>query len=106
MAPIAAKRRRNAFRTIPDISFFDVEKKIETSNSRLPPEDGSVRPQTLGTRVSDDPRHFIFRHRNNQDFMANFFVEPVFLMRKNATATFSRIMTTSQEKSRLDRVLE
>ena len=25
------------------------------------PEGGSVRPQTLGKRVSDDPRHFIFR---------------------------------------------
>ena len=32
-------------------------------NGRLPPEDGSVRPQTLEKRVSDDPRHFIFRHR-------------------------------------------
>ena len=28
--------------------------------------DGSVRPQTLGKRVSDDPRHFIFRHREKK----------------------------------------
>ena len=30
-------------------------------NGRLPPEDGSNRPQTSGKRVSGDPRHFIFR---------------------------------------------
>ena len=30
---------------------------FETSNGRLPPEDGSVRSET---HVSDDPRHFIF----------------------------------------------
>ena len=36
---------------------------FETLNGRLPPEDGSVRPQTLGKRVSDDSRHFIFRRR-------------------------------------------
>ena len=33
---------------------------MQTLNSRLPPEDGSVRPETLGKRVSDDSRHFIF----------------------------------------------
>ena len=38
--------------------------KIQKSlNGLLPPADGSVRPQTLGKRVSDDPRHFIFRHQ-------------------------------------------
>ena len=42
--------------------FWSAE-KVEFSNGRLPPEDGSVRPQTLGKRVSDDPRHFIFRRR-------------------------------------------
>ena len=36
-------------------------KKVEFLNGRLPTEDGSVRPQTLGKRVSDDARHFIFR---------------------------------------------
>ena len=35
--------------------------KYKILNGCLPPEDGSVRPQTLGKRVSDDPRHFIFR---------------------------------------------
>ena len=38
-----------------------ISDKCETLKGRLPPEDGSVRPQTLGKRVSDDPRHFIFR---------------------------------------------
>ena len=33
----------------------------ETSNDRLPLELGSVRPQTLPKRVSDNPRHFMFR---------------------------------------------
>ena len=45
---------------------FRVPKKSDfckTLNGRLPPEDGSVRPQTLGKRVSDDPRHFIFRRK-------------------------------------------
>ena len=44
-------------------SKFWGAKKVEFSKGRLPPEDGSVRPQTLGKRVSDDPRHFIFRRR-------------------------------------------
>ena len=47
-------------------SKFWGAKKVEFSNDRLPPEDGSVRPQTLGKRVSDDPRHFIFRRRKNK----------------------------------------
>ena len=62
-ARIAAKLCQNAFRTIPDISFFDVENCFKTSNGRLPPEDGSDRPQTSGKRVSGDPRHLIFRHQ-------------------------------------------
>ena len=36
----------------------------ETLNGRLPLEHGSVRPQTLPKRVSDDPRRFIFRRQN------------------------------------------
>ena len=35
----------------------------KTLTGRLPLEDGSVRPQTLGKRVSDDSQHFIFRRR-------------------------------------------
>ena len=50
--------------------FWGAE-KVEFSNGRLPPEDGSVRPQTLGKRVSDDPRHFIFRRRK-QNLGKNF----------------------------------
>ena len=61
MAPIGAKLGQNTFQRIPDISFFDAEKKLQTLNGRLPPEDGSVRRETLGKRVSDDSRHFIFR---------------------------------------------
>ena len=76
MAPFGLKLWEDAFQTIPNISFFDAEnvgnknKNYKTLNGRLPPEDGSVRPQTLGKRVSDDPRHFIFRHRkkNLDDF--------------------------------------
>ena len=36
---------------------------FETSNGRLPLEHGSDRCQTLGKRVSDDPRRFIIRCR-------------------------------------------
>ena len=35
---------------------------------RLPPEDGSVWPQTLPKHVSDDPRRFIFRRQKYQIF--------------------------------------
>ena len=68
MAPIDAKLGRNAFQTIPDISFFDAEnqKKCRTLNGRLPLEYGSVRPQTLGKCVSDDSQHFIFRRRKKK----------------------------------------
>ena len=68
MARTAAKLWENAFQTIPNVSFFDVEIFFKTSNGRLPPEDGSDRPQTLGKRVSGDPRHFIFRRP--QTFLA------------------------------------
>ena len=45
----------------------------ETSNGRLPAEDGSVRPQTLSKCVSDDSRHFIVRRpRKLFDLLANF----------------------------------
>ena len=40
----------------------------ETLNGRLPLEHGSVRPQTLGKRVSDDPGHFNFRYPKHQNF--------------------------------------
>ena len=63
MAPIRVKIWENAFQTIPDISFFDAEnnKQVQTLNGRLPLEHGSDRRETLGKRVSDDSRHFIFR---------------------------------------------
>ena len=35
----------------------------ETSNGRLPLKHGSVRPETLPKRVSDDLQHFIVRRR-------------------------------------------
>ena len=83
MAPIGAKLWENAFQTIPDISFFDAENNknnCRTLNGRLPLEHGSVRPQTLGKRVSDDSQHFIFRRRKKnwrkfsmKKFVKNFF---------------------------------
>ena len=51
-------------------------KFCKTLTGRLPPEDGSVRPQTLGKRVSDDSRHFIFRHRN---FSIKIFIKKIFV---------------------------
>ena len=36
---------------------------FETSDEGLPLKHSSDRPQTLPKRVSDDPRHFIFRRR-------------------------------------------
>ena len=36
---------------------------FETLNGRLPLKHGSDRRETSGKRVSDDPRHFIFRRR-------------------------------------------
>ena len=36
----------------------------QTLNGRLPPEDSSDWPQTWPKRVSDDPRHFMFRLRD------------------------------------------
>ena len=56
--PNFAKTRFGRF---PTFHFSTSKKCFETSNGRLPTEDGSVRPQTLGKRVSDDARHFIFR---------------------------------------------
>ena len=38
---------------------------LQTLNTRLPFKLGSVWPQTLPKRVSDDPRHFIFQRRKN-----------------------------------------
>ena len=69
MAPFGLKLWGNAFQTIPDISFFKGKNTTnkasvcKTLSDRLPPEDGSVRPQTLGKRVSGDPRHLIVRRR-------------------------------------------
>ena len=47
---------------------FSGKKICKTLNGRLPPKDGSVRPQTLGKRVLDDPRHFIFRRKKKQNW--------------------------------------
>ena len=44
----------------------------ETSNGRLPLKHGSDRPQTWSKRVSDDPRHFIFRRPQKLKFCENF----------------------------------
>ena len=67
-----AKRRYEQFSTF---RFSTSKSFFEVSNNRLLPKDGSVRPQTLGKRVSDDPRHFIFRRRN-------FFFRQIFSSKK------------------------
>ena len=56
-------------------------KFCKTLTGRLPPEDGSVRPQTLGKRVSDDSQHFIFRRRKIfwQKFSMKIFVKKKFV---------------------------
>ena len=54
---------------------------LQTLKIRLPPEDGSVWPETLGKRVSDDPRHFIFRRRKKKS--TKMFVKKKFLTPSN-----------------------
>ena len=53
------------------VTFSNADSRIsiffETSNGRLPLEDGSDRRETLPKRVSDDSRHLIFRRRKNFD---------------------------------------
>ena len=61
---------------------------FETSNGRLPPEDGSDRLQTLGKRVSGDPRHCIFR-RPQTFLAATFFVGKIF--RQQPEFFFSKV---------------
>ena len=51
---------------------FSIEKFstefFKTLTGLLPPEDGSVRPQTLGKRISGDPHHFILRHQKKKSW--------------------------------------
>ena len=60
----------------PDDGIKFPPKFCKTLTGRLPPEDGSVRPQTLGKRVSDDSRHFIFRRRK---FSIRIFIKKIFV---------------------------
>ena len=48
--------------------------RLQIFNGRLPPEQSPDRHETLGKRVSDDPRHFIFRPQKHQKklFLQNF----------------------------------
>ena len=57
-------------------------------NGRLPPEDGSDRPQTSGKRVSGDPRHFIFRRHKH------FFATKIFVA-KHFSSTVRKIFQQS-----------
>ena len=61
--------KTHAFQMIPYVSF-PRQKQIflKPLNGRLPLEDGSDRPETLGKRVSVGSRHFIFRRRKNFSF--------------------------------------
>ena len=65
----------------PDDGIKFLPKFCKTLTGRLPPEDGSVRPQTLGKRVSDDSQHFIFRRRIFfwQKFLMKIFVQKIFV---------------------------
>ena len=65
----------------PDDGIKFPPKFCKTLTGRLPPEDGSVRPQTLGKRVSDDSRHFIFRRRkkNWRKFSIKIFIKKIFV---------------------------
>ena len=65
----------------PDDGIKFPPKFCKTLTGRLPPEDGSVRPQTLGKRVSDDSRHFIFRRRkkNWRKFSIKTFIKKIFV---------------------------
>ena len=68
MPPFGLKLSENTFRMIPDISFFDVTKVStfffsKTLSGRLHPKDCCDRPEIWPKRISDDPRHFIFRRR-------------------------------------------
>ena len=72
---------KTRFRRFPTFHFSTPKTEIfsnclQTLKIRLPPEDGSVWPETLGKRVSDDPRHFIFRRRKkkiDKNFRLKFF---------------------------------
>ena len=47
---------------------MDRRHPLQTLNGHLPLKLGSDRPQTLPKRVSDDPRHFIFRWKCFRNF--------------------------------------
>ena len=49
-------------------SKLRIYEKCETLNGRLPPEDGSIQPQTLRKRVSDEPRLVLFWRQKHQHF--------------------------------------
>ena len=65
----------------PDDGIKFPPKFCKTLTGRLPPEDGSVRPQTLGKRVSKDSRHFIFRRlkKNWRKFSIKIFIKKIFV---------------------------
>ena len=83
--PNFAKTRFGRF---PTFHFSAKKIFVETSNGRLPPEDGSDRPETSGKRVSGDPRHFIFRRHKH-------FLRPKFLLqnffRQRSEKFFSKV---------------
>ena len=75
-ACLFCSRRKDLVRGHVHGKFFDATFGVQNakiSNGRLPPEDGSDRPQTLPKRVSDDSPRFIFRHHK---FFQNMFFSP------------------------------
>ena len=54
----------------PDDGIKFPPKFCKTLTGRLPPKDGSIRPQTLGKRVSDDPHISFFDAENIKQIFA------------------------------------
>ena len=75
ITPIGVKLGQNAFRTIPDILFFEAESVnfLRTLNGLLPPDDSSDRRETWSKCVSDDPNISSFDPETQ--FLGGFLVE-------------------------------
>ena len=80
--------KKTRFRRFSTFHFSTSKNVFETSNGRLPPEDGSDRRETSGKRVSGDPRHFIFRRHKH-------LLRPKFLLLKIFSSTVRKFFQQS-----------
>ena len=78
LARIGAKICQNTFRTIPNISFFDIEKKNRNFERPFTHRGWLHSASNFGKRVSGDPQYFIFRH-------PKFFLTKIFVEKKSST---------------------